>query len=111
LTKNDLLLQIYADALRLPIELTSFEQVSGQGAAILGTFAGGTYKSVADAIESMVAKPSKTIEPDDRNFGIYSILYDEYRRLVELFGRDPQSIIKRLREIRAIASRLYAKKD
>jgi L-ribulokinase len=111
LTKNNLLLQIYADILGIPIEITASEQVSAQGAAILGAFAGGAYESVADAIESMAAKPSRAIVPDDRNFGVYSSLYDEYRRLVELFGRDPQSVMKRLREIRAAVSLPHSRKD
>lgn len=111
LTKNDLLLQIYADVLGMPIELTASEQVSGQGAAILGAFAGGAYKSVAEAIESMAAKPSRAIEPDERNFGIYSSLYDEYSRLAHLFGRESQSVMRRLREIRAESSILFSRKD
>ena len=111
LTKNNLLLQIYADVLGIPVELTASEQVSGQGAAILGAFAGGAYKSVADAIESMAAKPSRTIDPDSRNLGIYSSLYNEYKRLVELFGRDPRSVMKQLREIRATSSLQREGKD
>ena len=111
LTKNNLLLQIYADVLGIPVELTASEQVSGQGAAILGAFAGGAYDSVADAIESMAAKPSRTIDPDSRNLGIYSSLYNEYKRLVELFGRDPRSVMKQLREIRATSSLQREGKD
>jgi L-ribulokinase len=111
LTKNNLLLQIYADVLGIPVELTASEQVSAKGAAILGAFAGGAYESVADAIESMAAKPSRTIDPDNRNLGIYSSLYNEYTRLVELFGRDPQSVMKQLREIRATSSLQCAGKD
>ncbi|MBN1319104.1 MAG: ribulokinase [Anaerolineales bacterium] len=105
LTKNHLLLQIYADVIGMPVEVDSSQYASAQGAAMLGAVAGGVYSTLVDAIEVMAPPPSRVIYPDAGHKSIYDSLYQEYVRLVNLFGRDRNSPLKRLRSIKLDAYR------
>jgi L-ribulokinase len=42
----------------------------------------------------------RVFEPVDEHHAVYSELYREYVRLHDLLGRDPDSVMKRLRAIR-----------
>lgn len=99
LTKNEMLLQIYADVTGLPLEVCATEQSSALGAAILGATAGNAYASIKTAAQAMVPPPSRIIQPNPQQFTVYSALYDEYKRLVTLFGRDMASSLKKLRAL------------
>ena len=100
LTKNKLLMQIYADVIGLPIEVSSSEQTSAIGAAILGAVAAGQYPDVRTAGLRMSAAVGELYTPVDEHHPIYSELYQEYVRLVELFGRQEASVLKRVRKLR-----------
>lgn len=100
LTKNDLLLQIYADVLGMPIEVAASQQSSALGAAILGAVAGGAYDSIAAAARRMAPPPARVISPDAGNRAIYSALYSEYERMAVFLGGDKNSVLKKLRTLR-----------
>lgn len=100
LTRNDLLTQIYADVTGLPIEICATDQASGVGAAMLGAVAGGSFDNVDVAVRGLSQPPSKTISPNAGHRPTYDALYAEYLRLVDLFGRDSGSTLKRLRALR-----------
>lgn len=100
LTKNKMLLQIYADVIGLPIEIAASQQSSALGAAILGAVAGNEYESISEAVEKMTPLPETVVKADKTNTKIYDRLFDEYKRLVNLFGRDNHSTMKVLREIK-----------
>ncbi len=100
LTQNEMLLQIYADVTGLPVEVCATEHASALGAAILGAVAGGAYDSIETAVPAMTPPPSRIIQPNPQHHAIYSVLYDEYKRLITLFGRDMESSLKRLRALR-----------
>ncbi len=100
LTKNGLLLQIYADVTGLPLEVCATEHASALGAAILGAVAGGAYDSLETAVTHMVPAPERTIQPNPAHKATYDGLYAEYKRLVDYFGRDAHSPLKRLRALR-----------
>jgi L-ribulokinase len=104
LTKNDLLLKIYADVTMKPIEVAASPFSSALGAAILGAVAGGVYDSIDSAVQKMVMPSATVIEPDLENHRRYLELFNEYRRLVEIFGRDPDSPMKKLLSIREKAN-------
>ena len=95
-----MLLQIYADVIGLPIEIAASQQSSALGAAILGAVAGNEYESISEAVEKMTPLPETIIYPDITNTKIYDKLFDEYKRLVNIFGRDKKSTMKVLREIK-----------
>jgi L-ribulokinase len=100
LTQSDLILQIYADVTGLPLEVAALEQASAHGAALLGAVAAGAYDSLQETIEALAPPPSRTFQPLAEHREPYDQLYREYMRLVDLFGRDPQSTLKRLLAIR-----------
>jgi len=100
LTKNSLLLQIYADVTGLPLEISATQQASALGAAILGAVAGGVYPNIDAAVRSIAPAPSAVIRPDPENNRIYSRYYQLYTKLVEMFGTDEHSVMKQLRNLR-----------
>lgn len=100
LTKNDLAMGIYADVIGLPVEIAASEQASALGAAMLGAVAGGAFDDVADAVRRLASPPRRVVAPDPDHHVVYGQLYHEYRRLVDLFGRDPDSPMKRVRALR-----------
>jgi len=100
LTANELLVQIYADVIGLPLEICSSPLASAIGAAMLGAVAGGAHPDVAAAAAAMAPALSKTVAPDPGRRAVYDALYAEYVRLVDYFGRAEDSPLKRVRALR-----------
>ena len=102
--KNNLLLQIYADVTGRTLKVAAAEQASALGAAIHAAVAAGVYKDLSAAARKMTEPPSRKFMPNKKAAAIYNQLYAEYMRLHEQFGRDPNSVLKRLKAIRALAT-------
>jgi len=104
LAKNNLLMQIYADVTNREIARAGAEQASGLGAAMLGAVAAGTdgsgYQSLAEAAQKMAPPPAKIYKPNPAHTETYNILYQEYRRLYDYFGRGENEVMKVLRRLR-----------
>jgi L-ribulokinase len=104
LTKNTLLMQICADVTNRTIGISASDQSTALGAAILGATAAGPhrggYPSVQEAAARMAAPLAATYSPDPQAASIYNLLYREYLRLVEFFGRHHNSPLKTLRRLR-----------
>ena len=100
LTANELLIQIYADVLGMPLEICASPLASAIGAAMLGAVAGGAHPDVAAAAAAMAPVLSQTVQPDARHRAVYDALYAEYVRLVDYFGRAADSPLKRVRALR-----------
>ena len=100
LTKNQMLLEIYSDIIGLPIEISASKQASALGAAVLGAVAAGEYSTISDAVDRMVEKPVNVINPDINKHKIYNKLYEQYKKLVDIFGRDENSVIKELYKLK-----------
>jgi L-ribulokinase len=102
LTKNELLMQIYADITNREIAVASTELASALGAAILGAVAagreGGGYPTVAEAIAHMVSPPSRVYRPISGHVAPYDAIYAAYRRLYDYFGRGENEVMKALRQ-------------
>jgi L-ribulokinase len=98
--RNDLLLQIYADVCGRPFAVAASTQAPALGAALHAATAAGAYASIVDASASMAPPPARRFDPSDASHQAYSELYAEYLRLHDLFGRDPDSVMKRLRRLR-----------
>ena len=101
--KDPFTMQLYADVLRIPIEVSSTRQAAALGdaihaSAVAGREAGG-YGSVAEAIRAMAAKTAATYYPDPAASAVYDLLYEEYVRLHDWFGRGGNDVMKRLRSI------------
>ena len=106
LTKNEFLMQIYADITGREIAIAGEEQTSALGAAILGAVAAGKnaggYDTVQDAVTKMTPSPKRVFHPNKKNALIYEQIYAEYQRLYDYFGRGENKVMKTLRQLRKV---------
>ncbi len=104
LTQNALLMQIYADVVGHDIAVIGVEQASAMGAAMLGAAAagqaGGGYASLREASAHMSAPNAQVYRPTAEHQAPYDLLYNEYRRLYDYFGRGENEVMKKLRRLR-----------
>jgi L-ribulokinase len=103
LTRNRVLMQIYADVLGIEIEVAGASQASGLGAAMLGAVAAGAasggHASIEDAAAAMAPGPTERYQCDPLAHARYDALYALYCELYDTFGRKSE-LMHRLRELR-----------
>ncbi|WP_406433101.1 ribulokinase [Streptomyces sp. NBC_00631] len=104
LTKNALLMQIYADVTRRPLGVIGSAQGPALGAAMHAAVAAGAYPDIQAAARSMGKADRGVYQPDPERAAAYDRLYAEYRLLHDYFGRGTNDVMHRLRRIRAEAS-------
>ncbi|MGR6974157.1 ribulokinase [Streptomyces cynarae] len=104
LTKNALLMQIYADVTRRPLGVIGSAQGPALGAAMHAAVAAGAYPDIQAAARSMGKADRGVYQPDPDRAAAYDRLYEEYRLLHDYFGRGTNDVMHRLRRIRAEAS-------
>lgn len=89
--KNKLLLQIFADVTNRPIYISDSVQTPAVGAAMFGAVAAGAeaggYDSILEAADRMARVKKDVIQPIPENVEIYDLLYQEYNKLHDYFGR------------------------
>jgi L-ribulokinase len=100
LAKNQLLMQIYADVLRLPLSLIGSEQGPALGSAIHAAVAAGAYPDVPAASASMGKLGQAAYTPIAANADRYDELFAEYTGLHDYFGRGGNDVMRRLKRIR-----------
>ncbi|WP_206425912.1 ribulokinase [Nakamurella antarctica] len=103
LLKNPLLMQIYADVLRLPLSIIGSEQGPALGAAIHAAVAAGAYADIAAAARSMGKVHRGVYQPIEANARRYDALFAEYTTLHDYFGRGTNTVMHRLKAIRRAA--------
>jgi L-ribulokinase len=90
LTKNGMLMQIYADILGRPITVASSTQPVALGSAILGALAAGKvnggYDNPEEAVLRMVTEAKTVYRPNERASVVYDGAYGTYSKLHYLFG-------------------------
>ncbi len=79
---SDVWVQIFADALQIPIDVIEDKELGAQGAAIAAGIAAGIYKDYNDGIEKTVTI-TKTVQPRPEYKEIYEKKYQTYRRVIE----------------------------
>lgn len=101
-TKNNYLMQVYADIIGRPIYITSCEQAPALGAAIFGAIAAGKlnggYDDINEASEKMGQLKEEPIRPNSDTKGIYDSLYKLYEEVHDYFGID-SDLMKKLRSL------------
>ena len=109
LAKNALLMQIYADVIRLPLSAIDSEQGPALGSAIHAAVAAGAYPDVPTAAKAMGKVRKGVFIPDETRAEVYDALFDQYLALHDHFGR-ATTTMRRLKAIRraAIAARAVA---
>ncbi len=100
LLKNDLLMQIYADAVGLPLSVVPSKQAPALGAAIHAAVAAGAFEDVPSAAKRMGRRIRNAYTPIPENTAAYDRLYREYVAAHDWFGRDNE-MMRRLRRIGA----------
>ncbi|WP_328752619.1 ribulokinase [Streptomyces sp. NBC_00285] len=103
LTKNALLMQIYADVTRLPLSVIASAQGPALGAAMHAAVAAGAYPDIQACARSMGKAERGVYQPDPDRAAAYDRLYAEYQLLHDYFGRGTNQVMHRLRTLRAQA--------
>lgn len=110
-SKNDLMMQIYADVTGKPVRICGSEQPVALGAAMYGAVAAseedGGYKDIFEASKVMARLKDQMYEPIKENQEAYEELYKEYDILHDYFGRGGNNVMKRLK---AMKHRVYTNK-
>jgi L-ribulokinase len=100
LMKNSVLMQIYADVTRRPLSLIGSAQGPALGSAIHAAVAAGAYRDVPEAAAAMGSRQRAAYVPDQAAADAYDLLYAEYLRLHDYFGRGGNEVMHRLRALR-----------
>src|SRR5215468_2305955 len=100
LTRNELIMQIYADVTRRPLSLIGSAQGPAQGSAIHAAVAAGAYPDVPAAAAAMGSMQRGVYAPDPASAAVYDELYAEYVTLHDYFGRGANDVLHRLRALR-----------
>ncbi len=98
LLKNELLMQIYADAVGLPLSTVPSAQAPALGAAIHAATAAGAFGDVRAAAKQMGRRTHDAYAPIPENAAAYNQLYREYVAAYDWFGRGNE-MMRRLRRI------------
>ena len=98
--KNSLAMQIYADVLHMPVKVVDTSEGGALGSAIFAAVAAGLYSSVKEATHVMGRPCAAIYTPCDSNTPVYDMLYAEYARLYDFFGRGENDVMKRLLTIK-----------
>jgi L-ribulokinase len=103
--KSRLVMQIYADVTGREIKVTASKQTPALGSAMFGAVAAGKsaggYDSIYDAAQTMAHLKEESFKPIPENQKVYEILYAEYLRLHDYFGRGENNVMKTLKKIKA----------
>ncbi|WP_328615906.1 ribulokinase [Amycolatopsis sp. NBC_00355] len=96
LTKNALLMQIYADVTDLPLSVVGSAQAPALGSAIHAAVAAGAYPDIRAAAGAMGSARSAVYRPVPAHVTAYDELYAEYTTLHDYFGRGANDVMHRL---------------
>ncbi|WP_308635252.1 ribulokinase [Paenibacillus silvisoli] len=103
--RNRLLMQIYADVTGREIRIADSTQTAALGAAMFGAVAAGAeaggYDSVAEAAKNMARVREESFKPIANNVETYNVLYHEYVKLHDYFGRGGNDVMKRLKALKS----------
>ena len=98
--KNPLMLQIYSDVTGRPIKVATSDQASALGAAMYGAVAAGIYPDITKAARKMASVRKKIHRPKATNKKVYDQLFNQYTKLHDQFGRDANSTMKILKQLK-----------
>ena len=78
--QSDLWMQLHADTLGLPLEITEVPVAPALGCAVLAAHGAGCYATIDEAIDAMV-RVTHSVEPIAANSGHYDELFPAYSQL------------------------------
>lgn len=99
--QNEMLMQIYADVTARPIKIASNKITSAIGAAMFGAVAAGSklggYDTIEEAAANMAKLKDKVFYPKQDHVEKYNLYYEEYKKLVNYFGRGTNNVMKKIK--------------
>lgn len=102
--KNPVMMQIYADVLKMDIRLAGSTLSPSLGSAIYAACAAGSeaggYDDLSEASDKMGSVSDIVYHPIEKNSIIYDRLFDEYVLLHDYFGKSGNDVMKRLLDIK-----------
>ncbi|HMA25620.1 MAG TPA: FGGY-family carbohydrate kinase, partial [Gemmatimonadaceae bacterium] len=107
--QNPMVMQIYADVMGRPVQISRSAQTCALGAAVAGAVvagsAAGGHADFDRAMDAMTGVQSTVFEPVAEHHAVYDRLYALYRRLHDAFGvegtrGDMYHVMKELLDIR-----------
>lgn len=103
--KDPLMMQIYADVLRMPVHVVGSQQGPALGSAMYAAVAAGEekggYADITSAVRALAPKQTVLYTPVEEHAAVYDVLFEEYRRLHDYFGRGGADTMKTLKKLRA----------
>jgi len=106
--RNPLVMQVFADVAGREIAVAGSRQAPALGAAMFGAVAAGAaaggHDSIGDASRSMAHLSGTSYAPRGEHREAYDILYGEYVRLHDLFGRGGDDVMRRLKRLQIEAA-------
>ena len=85
-TRHPLWLQLQADIFNRPVFVSSADEATARGAALLAGVAAGVYADARDAIRQAVGQPILAAQPDPARAGQVSAAYREYTEWANLLA-------------------------
>ncbi|QTQ14279.1 carbohydrate kinase [Treponema parvum] len=86
--------QIFADNMKIPIEVMDVNETGTLGCAVIGAAATGTYSSLSQAAQNM-SRVKRVVTPNKDNYSYYDKKYSLYKKCIdalepvwEEFGKD-----------------------
>ena len=105
--KSPLIMQIYADVTGRPFRISASDQTPALGSAMFAAVAAGAaaggHTTITDASAAMARLRDTVFSPIPANQATYDVLYREYVRLHDYFGRGENDVMRTLRGLRAAA--------
>lgn len=80
-TQSDVWMQMFADAIGIPMEIPAGSQLGALGAAMAAAVCAGTYKNLQEAVENMTTI-QRRFEPESSRESIYKAKYHKYKELI-----------------------------
>jgi L-ribulokinase len=105
--KSPLIMQIYADVTGRTFRINGSDQTPALGSAMFAAVAAGRdaggHATIEDASRTMARLRDDAYVPDPEAQAVYDVLYREYLRLHDLFGRGGNDVMRTLKGLRAAA--------
>ncbi|ASS97001.1 ribulokinase [Peribacillus simplex] len=102
--KNAFMMQVYADVLNMEIRISASSQTPALGSAMFGAVAAGKdrggYDNINDAAQQMGSVKEHIYRPIEENVKVFDLLYQEYSKLYDYFGRGENNVMKTLKKIK-----------
>jgi L-ribulokinase len=102
--RNPFVMQVFADVTGREIAVAGSRQAPALGAAMFGAVAAGEHDSIGDASRSMAHLSGTSYAPRADHRAAYDVLYGEYLRLHDLFGRGGDDVMRRLKRLQSEAA-------